>query len=467
MPYSNMSLSAVLFGISLFGRSALHNAAHGADTDSGAFAKGQAGVAALKRNPSTFGLVLNDLSDLEITNVVPGAKRVPAAATANGSTNTQPVFSSVYIKQTNSGLKLKNRQAMIILQNDTPMDVKSELIPQFHEFVKSIPIVPTLTAHEAILQALNAASTTTSSSAADGKQDPAIKPDPADLQEIEPASASDATKKTVFAKMAGVSQRKITAHLVWYKYDGNTKKSAHPHSTSSNSNIAPIRQKTASQNETNNIGSKSKDKDNVKDHGTHLAWTFSLLLDSERWYEFDVDAHTGQILSIHNYFHNFTFNGVLEPPREAPCTYCADYESTQAFDPYMFTPLDQSVDPEDATASPDGWLSSPDSPETVGNNVRAYLDLDDTNPGEQGVTVSLAIDYRGLALDRTANPTSDFFRKASVANLFHWNNFMHDVLYQYGFDEASGNFQESNYANGGAGSDSVFAEAQVCVCVCV
>jgi len=37
---------------------------------------------------------------------------------------------------------------------------------------------------------------------------------------------------------------------------------------------------------------------------------------------------------------------------------------------------------------------------------------------------------------------------------------MHDVWYQYGFNEASGNFQENNYGNGGAGSDSVNADAQ-------
>ena len=34
------------------------------------------------------------------------------------------------------------------------------------------------------------------------------------------------------------------------------------------------------------------------------------------------------------------------------------------------------------------------------------------------------------------------------------------MVYQYGFDEASGNFQENNYGNGGAGSDYVNAEAQ-------
>jgi hypothetical protein len=31
------------------------------------------------------------------------------------------------------------------------------------------------------------------------------------------------------------------------------------------------------------------------------------------------------------------------------------------------------------------------------------------------------------------------------------------VLYEHGFDEPAGNFQENNYGNGGAGSDSVDA----------
>jgi len=37
---------------------------------------------------------------------------------------------------------------------------------------------------------------------------------------------------------------------------------------------------------------------------------------------------------------------------------------------------------------------------------------------------------------------------------------MHDVWYQYGFDEVSGNFQEDNLGRGGLGSDYVNAEAQ-------
>jgi len=37
---------------------------------------------------------------------------------------------------------------------------------------------------------------------------------------------------------------------------------------------------------------------------------------------------------------------------------------------------------------------------------------------------------------------------------------MHDWLYGYGFDEASGNFQVDNFGRGGSGGDPVLAEAQ-------
>ena len=47
-----------------------------------------------------------------------------------------------------------------------------------------------------------------------------------------------------------------------------------------------------------------------------------------------------------------------------------------------------------------------------------------------------------------------------MSNLYFANNRIHDMLYRYGFDEASGNFQVNNYGHGGAGTDAVNAEAQ-------
>lgn len=52
------------------------------------------------------------------------------------------------------------------------------------------------------------------------------------------------------------------------------------------------------------------------------------------------------------------------------------------------------------------------------------------------------------------------YLNASVTNLFYWNNVLHDLLYQYGFDEVAGNFQQNNFDRGGEQGDAVIANAQ-------
>ncbi|MDC8002058.1 T9SS-dependent M36 family metallopeptidase [Aequorivita todarodis] len=119
------------------------------------------------------------------------------------------------------------------------------------------------------------------------------------------------------------------------------------------------------------------------------------------------------------------------------------------------------INPEDATASPFKWhdtngAAGAEYTITRGNNVYAYLDLCDTDSGDSpdgGPTLNF--DFPFNLPQAPAN-----FRDASAVNLFYLNNTIHDVMYQYGFDEASGNFQENNYGNGGNGSDSVNAEGQ-------
>ena len=95
---------------------------------------------------------------------------------------------------------------------------------------------------------------------------------------------------------------------------------------------------------------------------------------------------------------------------------------------------------------------------TRGNNVWSKDDINANNSPD------------GISADGGAELIFDFpyifdappveMIEASTVNLFYWNNLMHDIYYQYGFDEASGNFQENNYGNGGNGSDSVNADAQ-------
>ena len=103
---------------------------------------------------------------------------------------------------------------------------------------------------------------------------------------------------------------------------------------------------------------------------------------------------------------------------------------------------------------------------TRGNNVHAYLDVANSNNPASGANTPVVSTTPDPSLtfnfvpDFTQQPAFNVNRQAAVTNLFYWNNKIHDVLYQYGFNEASGNFQNDNIGRGGNGGDYVRAEAQ-------
>ncbi len=116
--------------------------------------------------------------------------------------------------------------------------------------------------------------------------------------------------------------------------------------------------------------------------------------------------------------------------------------------------------PADAVASPIGWHDDGTTQYSItrGNNVYAYLDIDGNGmadaPGPNGGP--------NLDFDFPYNPNDEpsDMQAAAQINLFYMSNVMHDVTYQYGFDEAAGNFQNDNFANGGQENDVVIARAQ-------
>ncbi len=118
---------------------------------------------------------------------------------------------------------------------------------------------------------------------------------------------------------------------------------------------------------------------------------------------------------------------------------------------------------DNVLSSPDGWhdINGTTYTATRGNNVDAYIDDDNTNSPTNGDAAradggaDLIFDF---PLDVSGNPTA--YKEAAVTNLFYWNNVIHDMMHNYGFDEASGNFQETNYSGNGQASDYVRAEAQ-------
>lgn len=119
--------------------------------------------------------------------------------------------------------------------------------------------------------------------------------------------------------------------------------------------------------------------------------------------------------------------------------------------------------PADPVASPYGWhdtngAAGAEYTITRGNNVHAYEDRDGDGASlgnEPDGGANLKFDF---PFDPAWEPQQ--YVDAATTNLFFWNNVMHDFGYNYGFDEAAGNFQTNNYGNGGAGNDEVTALAQ-------
>jgi extracellular elastinolytic metalloproteinase len=179
-----------------------------------------------------------------------------------------------------------------------------------------------------------------------------------------------------------------------------------------------------------------------------LAWEVEIAeLDGSHWWNVRVDASSGELLDRSDYVSHASYR-VFPRPTENP----EDGSHTLV------------TDPQAATASPFGWhdtngAAGPEFTITRGNNVYAYTDVDANNKPDAGGSPDGGVNLTFNSLiDLTQTPST--YRPAAVTNLFYWNNVVHDVLHGYGFDEAAGNFQVSNYGNGGVDGDPVLAEAQ-------
>ncbi|MGB1268710.1 MAG: M36 family metallopeptidase [Flavobacteriaceae bacterium] len=213
-----------------------------------------------------------------------------------------------------------------------------------------------------------------------------------------------------------------------------------------------------------------------------LAWNVNLELKNQpHWWNIRIDAATGEYINKNDWVTSCTFG-------ESSMTH-ASHTKEEVFDffvndskennntetsfmapsyrvlPYYIESPNHGdfeliVNPSHSTSSPNGWhFDGVIRSDTRGNNVVAYDDS--SNPNNNGPTTNqsasgLVFDYAYGGPGVAANTYID----SAVTNLFYVSNVVHDVYYLYGFDEASGNFQEQNYGNGGDGGDPVLAEAQ-------
>ena len=192
-----------------------------------------------------------------------------------------------------------------------------------------------------------------------------------------------------------------------------------------------------------------------------LAWDLEIQsVDTNYWWSVRVDAESGRLLDKTNFVDSeqyMVYPLPIRSPQHTTPVPPADARQV-VVDPYTTN-----------TASPFGWhdtdgVAGPEFTITRGNNTHTYADRNADNGPDGGVDAEPdgggTLNFTGglVPLDLSQAPSASV--QAAIANLFYWTNIIHDVLYDYGFDEASGNFQVNNYGNGGLGNDDVRAEAQ-------
>lgn len=217
----------------------------------------------------------------------------------------------------------------------------------------------------------------------------------------------------------------------------------------------------------------------LKNEKLRLAWDLSIkTLDEKHYFSVRVDAITGALLDVVDWVINCAFEEketsifkdevsfeklFFKNESERKSSLFGPTPKYRVLALPVVSPIDGDetliIDPADPIASPDGWHNTdgqhevPEYTITRGNNVLAKT----SNAGGA----------EGYSPDGTAALLFDFpfiqhtmpmrIKDASLTQLFYMNNMMHDVWYQYGFDEQSGNFQVNNYGKGGDGDDPVYA----------
>jgi len=168
-------------------------------------------------------------------------------------------------------------------------------------------------------------------------------------------------------------------------------------------------------------------------------WELSLEV-GDIWYLARVSATTGGLLNVENIQSHAVYRAV--PWNKVDITEGRTYY----------------IDPYDPYASPLGWHGISEdvtTNETSGNNIivqenHAASPIDGetmrANGGED-----LNFDFPVYLTAETVEESFD----AAATNVFVLTNILHDVYYEFGFNEEFGNFQENNFGRGGAGNDPV------------
>ena len=201
-------------------------------------------------------------------------------------------------------------------------------------------------------------------------------------------------------------------------------------------------------------------------------------LNSNDWWNARVDARNGEILAKDNYTISCKFDNNPFHNHDRKCTVNTMHKkSTTAASaggggsyrvvPYpLESPSHGSFDivsnPADPMASPFGWhdtdgVAGAEYTITRGNNVHAYPDHNNNDAANNEPDGGPSLDF---IYDANFDQDPTAYADAATTNLFYYLNTVHDFSWHYGFDEAAGNFQQTNYSSQGQGGDYIRANAQ-------
>jgi hypothetical protein len=216
-----------------------------------------------------------------------------------------------------------------------------------------------------------------------------------------------------------------------------------------------------------------------KEESLILAWDLIVYAnDNKHWWSVRINAITNEIIEYNDLILTCTFEKNhkhsehlsqldFENLVTSPNSILVDGSSYNVFALPAESPNHGSrqivTEPASSNASPFGWhdvdgVLGAEYTIARGNNVWAKEDINGNNSRDNFSPNGATILNFDFSLDFNLSPLDN--QEAAITNLFYLNNMMHDIWFEHGFDESSGNFQTTNYSNQGAGGDFVFADAQ-------
>ncbi len=204
----------------------------------------------------------------------------------------------------------------------------------------------------------------------------------------------------------------------------------------------------------------------MNDTEVRLGWDVTLTSHARNeMHRMVVDAATGEVLvrlnltsSASDASYRVFADMLTMTPLNSPSPMFPAHQKPSTVQPPLVWRSLVTLTALDTYASPDGWVADGPNPVTTGNNVDAYADIFNTNSPGQPRPSGGALRRFDYHMNLAAEPET--YTNASVVQLFYVTNWLHDVLYGYGFTETSGNFQLSNFGRGGLDNDLVRAETQ-------